>query len=218
MLGSAQWSRRNASSEAQLTGLVMDSWDDIRLWRRSVRSQLRLNRIALPSSDKEAVKYTVRDLMREHFPELRFACMGFYWPFQGEIDVRHLVCDFLALGAEAALPVVVEARQPLEFWSWRPRMKLSPGVWNIPVPSERNPVQPTVLLVPLLGFDAAGYRLGYGGGYYDRTLATFAKKPLSIGIGYELGRLETIYPQLHDIPMDAIVTESGVVLHDAQEP
>jgi 5-formyltetrahydrofolate cyclo-ligase len=157
------------------------------------------------------VRLTVYDLMREHFPELRFACLGFYWPFQGEIDVRHLVRNFLAFGAEAALPVVVEMRRPLEFWSWRPRMKLTRGVWNIPVPSDRSPVQPTVLLVPLLGFDVAGYRLGYGGGYYDRTLATFAQKPLTIGIGYELGRLETIYPQPHDIPMDAIVTESGVV-------
>jgi 5-formyltetrahydrofolate cyclo-ligase len=164
-----------------------------------------------PSGDKETVRLTVYDLMREHFPELRFACLGFYWPFQGEIDVRHLVRNFLALGAEAALPVVVEARQPLEFWSWRPRIKLTRGVWNIPVPSDRSPVQPTVLLVPLLGFDAAGYRLGYGGGYYDRTLATLAQKPLTIGIGYEVGRLQTIYPQPHDRPMDAIVTESGVV-------
>ena len=65
--------------------------------------------------------------------------------------------------------------------------------------------------MPLVGFDAAGYRLGHGGGYYDRTLATFAQKPLSIGIGYELGRLETIHPRSHDIPMDVIVTESGVV-------
>jgi 5-formyltetrahydrofolate cyclo-ligase len=89
-------------------------------------------------------------------------------------------------------------------------MKLVRGIWNIPIPSERNLVQPTVLLVPLLGFDAAGYRLGQGGGYYDRTLATLPQKPLTIGIGYELGRLESIYPQPHDRPMDAIITESGV--------
>ena len=189
----------------------MESRDDIRDWRRSVRSKLRLKRSALTRVDKETVRLTVCDLIRESFPELRDACIGFYWPFQGEIDVRHLVRNFLALGAEAALPVVVEGRQPLEFWSWRPRMKLTRGVWNIPVPSDRSPVQPTVLLVPLLGFDGAGYRLGHGGGYYDRTLATVTQKPLTIGIGYELGRLQTIYPQPHDIPMDAIVTESGVV-------
>ena len=189
----------------------MENWDDIREWRRLMRSQLRSKRSALPRGEKDSVRLRVCDLVRDSFPELREACIGFYWPFQGEIDLRHLVRSFLALGAEVALPVVVEGRQPLEFWSWRPRMKLTRGVWNIPVPRDRSPVQPTVLLVPLLGFDGAGYRLGHGGGYYDRTLATVTQKPLTIGIGYELGRLQTIYPQPHDIPMDAIVTESGVV-------
>src|SRR3546814_7461577 len=78
-------------------------------------------------------------------------------------------------GAEAALPVVVEKGQPLECWAWRPRMKLGRGIWNIPIPDKRDVVRPTALLVPLVGFDAAGYRLGYGGGYYDRTLATDRK-------------------------------------------
>jgi 5-formyltetrahydrofolate cyclo-ligase len=73
-----------------------------------------------------------------------------------------------------------------------------------------NPIRPAALLVPLLGFDAADYRLGHGGGYYDRALATLTQRPLTIGIGYEFGRLETIYPQPHDLPMDAIVTESGI--------
>jgi 5-formyltetrahydrofolate cyclo-ligase len=189
----------------------MESWDDIREWRRSVRSQLQLKRSVLPRGEKESVRTTVCNLMREHFPELRFACLGFYWPFQREIDVRHLVRNFLALGAEAALPVVVETRRPLEFWSWRPRMKLRREVWNIPVPGDRSPVQPTVLLVPLLGLDAAGYRLGHGGVTTIARWQTVAQKPPTIGIGYELGRLQTIYPQPHDIPMDAVVTESGVV-------
>ena len=89
-------------------------------------------------------------------------------------------------------------------------MKLDRGVWNIPIPSERALVEPTVLLVPLLGFDAAGYRLGYGGGYYDRTLAASAPRPFTIGVGHEFGRLQSIYPQSHDIPLDVIVTECGV--------
>jgi len=187
----------------------MESCDDIREWRRSVRSKLRLKRSALTRVDKETVRLTVYDLIRESFPELRDACIGFYWPFQGEIDLRGLARNFIALGAEAALPVVVEKQQPMEFWSWQSQMKLVRGIWNIPIPSERNPVQPTVLLVPLVGFDAAGYRLGQGGGYYDRTLANLPQKPLTIGIGYEVGRLKSIYPQPHDIPMDAIVTETG---------
>ena len=118
------------------------------------------------------MRLTVSDLVYENFHGLRDMCIGFYWPFQGEIDLRPLVRSFLALGAEAALPVVVEKRQPLAFWSWRPGMKLERGIWNIPVPHEMNPVRPAILLVPLLGFDAAGYRLGHGGGYYDLTLAS----------------------------------------------
>jgi 5-formyltetrahydrofolate cyclo-ligase len=189
---------------------MMESWDAIRKWRRSIRAELLSRRMAVPLDQKQSVRLTVFDLVHENFPELRHARVGFYWPFKGEIDLRQLVRDFLELGAEGALPVVLEKQQPLEFWSWHPRMELARGIWNIPVPRARNPVLPTALLVPLLGFDAEGYRLGYGGGYYDRTLASLVKKPLAIGIGYELGRLQTIYPQPHDIPMDAIITEAGI--------
>ena len=187
----------------------MENWDDIREWRRLMRSQLRTKRSALPPGEQKTVSLRVCDLARDNIAP-RGACIGFYWPFQGEIDLRHLVRGFLSLGADAALPVVVEKRQPMEFWSWRPGMKLGRGIWNIPIPVERNHVQPTILLVPLVGFDAAGFRLGHGGGYYDRTLACFTTKRLTIGIGYEFGRLETIYPQPHDIPMDLIITESAV--------
>ena len=187
----------------------MQTWEDIRAWRRAMRAELVARRLRVPRGEKERIRARVRELIREQFPELPCACIGFYWPFKGEIDLRHLVRDLLAVGAEAALPVVVERRQPLAFWAWRPRMKLERSVWNIPVPAAPNAVRPTALLVPLLGFDGAGYRLGYGGGYYDRTLATMNPAPLTIGVGYELGRLETIHPQPHDIPLDAIVTEAG---------
>lgn len=88
-------------------------------------------------------------------------------------------------------------------------MKLKRGIWGIPIPAERQIVRPTALLMPLIGFDEAGYRLGCGGGYYGRTLAVMMPKPLTIGVGYALGRLDTIHPQPHDIPMDAILTEEG---------
>jgi 5-formyltetrahydrofolate cyclo-ligase len=195
---------------------MMDSWEDIKNWRRSMRAELRAKRLALALGEKASTRRIVSNLMRQSFPELRDACIGFYWPFQGEIDLRPLIQSFLTVGARAALPVVVEKRKPLEFWSWHPKMKLERGIWNIPIPCERNPVQPTILLVPLVGFDAKGYRLGHGGGYYDRTLSSLAKKPLCIGVGYELGRLETIHPQSHDIPMDTIVNERGVEYFNAQ--
>src|SRR5690606_2765229 len=128
------------------------------------------------------------------------------WPIKGEIDVRSLIAD----DSRTSLPDVVAERAPLGFWKWRPGMRPGSGVWDIPIPAERNVVHPSVLLVPLVGFDSAGYRLGYGGGYYDRTLAAMSPKPIAIGVGFEIGRLATIHPQLHDIPMDAIATEAGV--------
>ena len=167
----------SAARHQTRNGNHLMNWEEIREWRRLMRSLLRSKRRALLRDEKESVRLMVCDFVRDSFPELREACIGFYWPFQGEIDLRHRVRSFLALGAEAALPVVVEKGQPLEFWSWSPGMKLGRGIWNIPIPVERNPVQPTVLLVPLVGFDSAGYRLGHGGGYYDRTLAAFIASP-----------------------------------------
>jgi 5-formyltetrahydrofolate cyclo-ligase len=76
---------------------------------------------------------------------------------------------------------------------------------------EGDAVLPDVLLAPLVGFDAGGYRLGYGGGYYDRTLAALPERPLVVGVGFETSGMETIHPQPHDIPMDLIVTERRTI-------
>ncbi|MEZ5832199.1 MAG: 5-formyltetrahydrofolate cyclo-ligase [Dongiaceae bacterium] len=197
----------------------MTRWDEVRDWRRAKRAELRSRRVSLSRDKKDRVRATVTTLLRQHVPEFAGACIGFCWPYKGEIDFRHFIRSAVEDGAEAALPVVVERAQPLEFWSWRPHIKMQRGIWNIPIPADRRPVQPTVLLVPLMGFDERGYRLGYGGGYFDRTLATLTPKPLTIGVGYELSRLPTIYPQPHDIPMDAIVTENGFVwMQEASRP
>ena len=83
------------------------------------------------------------------------------------------------------------------------------GFWKIPVPAEGPEVVPDIMLAPLVGWDDAGYRLGYGGGYFDRTLAAFAVRPLVIGVGLAAAQLPTIFPQPHDIAMDSIVTEAG---------
>lgn len=84
------------------------------------------------------------------------------------------------------------------------------GVWNILIPASGEAVLPDVVIAPLVGFDLAGYRLGYGGGFYDRTIAAMPAKPWVIGVGFTLARLGTIYPQAHDVAMDVIVTEEGV--------
>ena len=106
-----------------------------------------------------------------------------------------------------ALPVVVEKNAPVQFWRWWPEAAMTRGLFNIPIPVEREVVAPDVLIVPLVGFDRAGYRLGYGGGYYDRTLAASHPRPRTIGIGFAEMELDTIYPQPHDIPLSRIITD-----------
>jgi 5-formyltetrahydrofolate cyclo-ligase len=196
----------------------VQGWDEVRRWRREQRARLIERRQAIPQNERRRLQPLITRRLEEHFPQLARAVVGFYWPFSGELGLHALVRRLVERGARAALPVVVEKRAPLEFWAWRPGAPLARGVWNIPIPAEREVVQPTVLLVPLVGFDAENYRLGYGGGYYDRTLAAMDPKPLTIGVGYELGRLATIHPQPHDVPMAAIVTEAGVALTTAGSP
>lgn len=136
--------------------------------------------------------------------------VGFFWPFRREFNPLPFVQGLAAGGTTLALPTVVEKGEPLEFRVWEPQAKMALGPLDIPYPAEGLPVAPDAFLISLLGFDEAGFRLGYGAGYYDLTLARYEPQPLTIGVGFELGRLATIYPQPHDVPMDFIVTEAGV--------
>ncbi len=137
--------------------------------------------------------------------------LGVYWPHRGEYDPIPLAAAHIERGGQVALPVVVARAQPLEYRPWCPDVAMAPGKlsFGIPEPVYGPAVVPDLLLVPLLGFDGAGYRLGYGGGYFDRTLAACSTRPRSIGVGFEIGRLPSIRPLPHDIPLDVIVTEAG---------
>ncbi len=182
--------------------------DAVKLWRRGERERLIPLRQGLPVADRsrwsERILAEVRTLLAEH-PGV----LGVYWPFRAEIDPRPLIDWAVAAGREIALPVVVDTKGPLEYRAWRPGDPLVDGVWNIPVPERGAVVTPRVVLAPLVGFDPACYRLGYGGGYFDRTLAALVPQPLAIGIGFAIQQLETIHPQPFDVPMDLIVTETG---------
>jgi 5-formyltetrahydrofolate cyclo-ligase len=133
---------------------------------------------------------------------------------RGEYDARLLTRTLRERGAVTTLPVVLGPGQPLAFREWHPGVMLASGPLGIPYPASSDPVVPTLVLVPLSGWDEAGHRLGYGGGFFDRTLASLPKRPIAIGVGYELGRMPTIRPQAWDIPMDWIVTERGVYRRD----
>lgn len=186
----------------------------VKAWRRAERARLVAAREALPAAAREAARERIRATLAAELAALAGATVGFYWPFRGEVDLADLVGGLVAdHGSRAALPVVVAKAAPLEFWRWEPGMALRPGAWGIPVPASGEPVVPDRLLVPLVGFDDQGYRLGYGGGFYDRTLATLPGPPLAIGVGYAFQRLPDLDPQPHDRPMDAIVTEERITWH-----
>lgn len=135
--------------------------------------------------------------------------LSLYWPIRSEPDLRGLAGPLSALGLRLALPVVDQPGCPLIFRAWAPGDSMVRGHWNIPVPARDDRVQPDIALAPLVGWDADGFRLGYGGGYFDRTLAR-SPRPLAIDVGPEAARLATIFPQPHDIRLDAIVTEAGL--------
>jgi 5,10-methenyltetrahydrofolate synthetase len=124
--------------------------------------------------------------------------------------LRHWLSGLAARGARVALPVVVTPAAPLVFRPWTPDCRMVKGFWKIPVPAEGPEVAPDVTLAPVVGWDDAGFRLGYGGGYFDRTLAALDPRPFVIGVGLEAAKVPTIFPQPHDIAMDAIVTEAGL--------
>ena len=180
---------------------------ELRAWRRSERQRLlALRTSVLPAERRrwgEEIEAKLRALLSER-PGVSF---GVYWPIQAEFDPRPLIDWAIARGSAVALPTVVDKKGPLEYRLWRPGEPLTDGVWNIPVPEKREVVVPQAVLAPLVGFDRQCYRLGYGGGYFDRTLAALLPRPLAIGVGFELSKIETIYPQPFDMPMDIIVTE-----------
>lgn len=186
---------------------ALTDWQQIRAWRAARREQLIALRMARPADERLELERSVVEQLTGMIDVASSPVLGIYFPIRGEIDVREVARRHVAAGGQAALPVVVEKNAPVEFWAWDPNGKTKRGLWNIPIPRERVVVHPQTLVVPLIGFDRMRYRLGYGGGYYDRTLAAAKPRPKTIGIAHSDCELPTIHPQAFDIPMDAIVTE-----------
>ncbi len=178
-------------------------------WRAARRAELIEARLDTPVAERSALAGRIADELDELIPATQQTLVSIYWPFRGEPDLREWMGAMYDRGARIALPVVVKKGRPLIFREWTPDVRMERGVWNIPIPSEGPEVIPNVTIAPLVGFDAGCYRLGYGGGFFDRTLAGMEKRPRVIGIGSPAAELPTIHPQPHDIPMDVIVTGDG---------
>jgi 5,10-methenyltetrahydrofolate synthetase len=192
------------------SGRPPDRSRDVAAWRRSERTRQIAARRAIPAADRTALSAKIAASLTRSLGSLEGRRISLYWPIRGEPDLRPLIPDIVRLGGLCALPVVVEQGQPLAFRSWQPGERLERGVWNIPVPASGREIEPDIVVAPLVAYDRDGFRLGYGGGYFDRTLAGLSGRPHVIGVGFAAAEIATIYPQPHDIAMDAIVTENGL--------
>ena len=190
--------------------------EDVKSWRKAERDRLIAAREGLDPAALELFRQRLDAHLWRSFPGLTAARLAFCWPIRKEYDARPLAQRLRECGAVTALPVVVAPGQPLIFREWHPGVTLASGPLGIPYPVGSDLVVPTAALVPMNGWDEAGYRLGYGGGFFDRTLASLTSKPVVIGVSYELARIPTIHPQRWDIPMDWVVTERGVYRRDPE--
>jgi 5,10-methenyltetrahydrofolate synthetase len=191
--------------------------DSLKTWRKAERERLIAARLAIAPATLENWRERIDGFLERAFPGLARSRVAFCWPVKNEYDARHLARTLRSRGALTALPAIVAPKSPLVFREWHPGIALAKGPLDIPFPASSPQVIPEVVLLPMNGWDAQGYRLGYGGGYFDRTLASLGRKPVTIGVSYELARLDSIHPQAWDIPVDYVVTERGVYRRDAGE-
>ena len=179
-------------------------------WRKSERAALIARRLAASATDRAAWSDRIEQYLRAGFPALGGLVVAFCWPYQGEFDARTAVRDLRRQGAKAALPVVVAKGQPLEFREWWPGVPMVNGAYDVPVPDGTAVLVPDAMLIPAVGVGGRGDRLGYGGGFFDRTLAALEPRPVSIALAFELSRIPSSDPQPHDILMDFVITEAGI--------
>lgn len=183
-------------------------WPEVALWRKAERARLIEARLAISADARAVMAGKIAEGLDAAIGDVAGRTVSLYWPFRGEPDMRPWMSSVIARGGTIALPIVVEKAHPMIFRVYKPGDRLEKGVWNIPIPAEGPAILPDIVVSPLVGVDPQRYRLGYGGGFFDRTLAAMPAKPLVIGIGYDMQRIPTIHPQTHDIPMDLIVMET----------
>ena len=185
----------------------MKNWQE---WRKLKRAELMRHRESITANDHRSWSEGITTSLEQAFPQLQRCTVGFCWPYRGEYDPRPAMNFLCAKGATLALPEIPEDGGLLQFRRWWPEAPMRVGAYAIPVPDNTELLTVDAIIIPLVGFDQQGYRLGYGGGYFDRMLASKTPPPLIIGVAFEILRLDSIHPQPHDIAMDLVVTEAGI--------
>lgn len=183
---------------------------DSSAFRAALRREKLAARLALTPAEHSALSTRLANHLAGLLNGLPPKTLAFCAPVRGEFDAGPLVGELLAKGWKAAMPVVIAPGAPMVFRAWTPACAMGVDRHGIPIPDDGPEIDPDIVLLPLVAFDGVGYRLGYGGGYFDRTLAARVPRPMAIGIGFELGRAADIRPQAHDVRLDVVVTEAGV--------
>ena len=185
--------------------------------KKALRKELLEQRLNL--SDRLQHADMLQQVMRIWLIGRSDTVIGAYWPIKGEFDPLPALHRWKEDGElidqpqprRIGLPVVNKEHKTMTFHAWYPGCPMEEDAYGIPKPKDTEIITPTLLFVPCVGYSAGGYRLGYGGGFYDRMLATLEPKPFTVGLGFGVGFVSDFAPEPHDMPLDAILNDYGVV-------
>lgn len=190
----------------------------IMAWRRAERERLIEARLRAPVAERQLASGRIMEGLDRQFRDAGLlqagAVVSGYWPLRGEPDLRPWLAALHEQGLVCVMPVVVTKGSALRFRRWFPGCAMEKGFWNIPVPADPAGFTPTLLTAPVVGFDRQCYRLGYGGGYFDRTLAELQALGAAyhvLGVGYASAELPSIQPLPHDIRLHGIITDAEII-------
>ena len=185
--------------------------DKIEEAKAALRIKAHAARAALPQADRADAALAVRQYFFESITLNAGDIVAAYWRIRDELDCQPILVRLMDSNQTVVLPVVLGPDEPLDLRVWEQGASLYEAGFGTLAPSELAPkAEPDIVIMPLLGFDKMGSRLGYGGGYYDRTLANMRKKPMLVGLAFAAQELDAIPREAHDVPLDAIVTEAGM--------
>ncbi|WP_108397910.1 5-formyltetrahydrofolate cyclo-ligase [Devosia submarina] len=184
---------------------------DIGQAKSALRLQAHAARAALSPTERAEASAAVARLFFDNIKPYPEDVIAAFWPIRDELDCQPIMVRLMEANYTLVLPAVLEREQALEMRVWEQGASLYAAGFGTLAPSPLAPtVVPDVVLLPLLGFDALGTRLGYGGGYYDRTLASLPKKPKLVGLAFAAQELPLIPREPHDVALDIVITEAGV--------